>query len=55
MMDKGQLESLVQVPAESHLETRKGLIPTYRSYIKEKVGEQGSAALERALAALKLQ
>jgi TRAP-type transport system periplasmic protein len=55
MQDKGQLKSLVQVPAESHIETRKGLIPIYRSYVKEKVGPEGSAALERALAALKLQ
>lgn len=54
MQDKGQLKSVVQVPAESHIETRRNLIPIYRSYVKEKVGPEGSAALERALAALNL-
>ncbi len=54
MQDKGQIKSLVQVPPESHVETRRNLIPIYRSYVKEKVGPSGSAALERALAALKL-
>jgi TRAP-type C4-dicarboxylate transport system substrate-binding protein len=55
MQDKGQLKQLVQVPLGSQVETRKSLIPVYRSYVKEKVGPDGSAALEKALAALKLQ
>ena len=55
MLDKGQIKSVVQVPASVHLETRKGLIPIYRSYVKDKVGPEGSQALERALSALKLQ
>ena len=55
MLDKGQIKSVVQVPASVHLETRKGLIPIYRSYVKDKVGPEGSQALERALTALKLQ
>ncbi len=55
MQDKGQLKSVVQVPPETHVETRKNLIPVYRSYVKDKVGPEGSAALEQALTALKLQ
>ena len=55
MLEKGQIKSVVQVPASVHLETRKGLIPIYRSYVKDKVGPEGSQALERALTALKLQ
>ncbi|BBK34899.1 C4-dicarboxylate ABC transporter substrate-binding protein [Allostella humosa] len=55
MQEKGQIKSLVQVPPESHIETRRNLIPIYRAYVKDKVGAQGSAALERALTALKLQ
>jgi TRAP-type C4-dicarboxylate transport system substrate-binding protein len=52
MQDKGQIKSLVQVPASMHAETRKGLVPVYRSYVKDKVGPEGSAALEKVLAAL---
>ena len=55
MLDKGQIKSVVQVPAGIHIETRKSLIPIYRSYVKDKVGPEGSQALERALTALKLQ
>ena len=55
MLDRGQIKSVVQVPPATHIETRKGLIPVYRSYVKDKVGPEGSAALERALTALKLQ
>ncbi|MGE0719313.1 MAG: TRAP transporter substrate-binding protein [Alphaproteobacteria bacterium] len=55
MQEKGQIKSLVQVPPATHVETRRNLIPVYRSYVKEKVGDSGSAALERALTALKLQ
>ncbi len=55
MQDAGQIKSLVQVPAESREETRRKLIPIYRNAVKEKVGAEGSAALERALTALKLQ
>jgi TRAP-type C4-dicarboxylate transport system substrate-binding protein len=55
MQDRGQIKSLVQVPAATHIETRKNLIPIYRSYVKDKVGPEGSMALERALTALKLQ
>ncbi|MGE0854373.1 MAG: TRAP transporter substrate-binding protein, partial [Hyphomicrobiaceae bacterium] len=54
MLDKGQLKSVVQVPPATHIETRKSLIPIYRSYVKEKVGPEGSEALEKALTALKL-
>lgn len=52
MQDKGQIKSLVQVPASMHAETRKGLVPVYRSYVKDKVGPEGSAALEKVLTAL---
>ncbi len=55
MQDAGQIKSLVQVPSEIREETRKQLIPIYRKYVAEKVGAEGSAALERALTALKLQ
>jgi TRAP-type C4-dicarboxylate transport system substrate-binding protein len=55
MQDKGQLKSVVQVPPETLVETRKNLIPIYRSYVKDKVGPEGSEALEQALTALKLQ
>jgi TRAP-type C4-dicarboxylate transport system substrate-binding protein len=55
MQDAGQIKSLVIVPADSRAETRKKMIPVYRSAVKEKVGAEGSAALERALTALKLQ
>lgn len=52
MQDKGQIKSLVQVPASVHVETRKGLVPIYRSYVKDKVGPEGSATLEKVLTAL---
>ena len=55
MQDKGQIKSLVQVPASVAVETRKGLVPVYRSYVKEKVGAEGSATLEKVLTALKVQ
>jgi TRAP-type C4-dicarboxylate transport system substrate-binding protein len=55
MQDKGQIKSVVQVPASVHAETRKGLIPIYRSYVKDKVGPEGSATLEKVLTALKVQ
>lgn len=55
MLDRGQLKSVVQVPVAAQVETRKNLIPIFRSYVKEKVGPDGSAALEQALGALKLQ
>jgi TRAP-type C4-dicarboxylate transport system substrate-binding protein len=55
MQDKGQIKSLVQIPAGVHVETRKGLVPVYRSYVKEKVGAEGSATLEKVLSALKVQ
>jgi TRAP-type C4-dicarboxylate transport system substrate-binding protein len=55
MQDKGQIKSLVQVPASVAAETRKGLVPVYRSYVKEKVGPEGSATLEKVLTALKVQ
>jgi TRAP-type C4-dicarboxylate transport system substrate-binding protein len=55
MLDRGQLKSVVQVPVAAQAETRKNLIPVFRSYVKEKVGPEGSAALEQALGALKLQ
>lgn len=52
MQDKGQIKSVVQVPASVHVETRKGLVPVYRSFVKEKVGPEGSATLEKVLTAL---
>lgn len=55
MQDKGQLKSVVQVPPAVHVETRKALIPVYRSFVKDKVGPEGSATLEKVLTALKLQ
>lgn len=55
MLDKGQLKSVVQVPDGVHVETRKSLVPVYRSYVKEKVGPEGSATLEKVLSALKIQ
>ncbi|MBI1963734.1 MAG: TRAP transporter substrate-binding protein DctP [Candidatus Rokubacteria bacterium] len=54
MLDRGQIKSVVQVPVSAQAETRKGLIPVFRSYLKEKVGADGSAALEQALHELKL-
>jgi TRAP-type C4-dicarboxylate transport system substrate-binding protein len=55
MVDKGQLKSVVQVPPAVHVETRTALIPVYRSYVKDTVGPQGSATLEKVLTELKLQ
>jgi hypothetical protein len=55
MLDRSQLKSVVQVPVAARAETRKNLIPVFRSYVKDKVGPEGSAALEQALGALKLQ
>ncbi len=55
MLDKGQIKSVVQVPASVGVDTRKGLVPVYRSYVKEKVGPEGSATLEKVLSALKVQ
>lgn len=55
MLDKGQLKSVVQVPAGVHVETRKNLVPVYRSFVKDKVGPDGSATLEKVLTALKVQ
>jgi TRAP-type C4-dicarboxylate transport system substrate-binding protein len=52
MQDKGQIKSVVQVPASVHVETRKGLVPVYRSFVKDKVGPEGSATLEKVLTAL---
>lgn len=55
MVDKGQLKSVVQVPPAVQVETRTALIPVYRSYVKDKVGPEGSATLEKVLTELKLQ
>lgn len=55
MKDKGQIKSVVQVPDGVHVETRKSLVPIYRSYVKEKVGAEGSETLEKVLTALKVQ
>jgi hypothetical protein len=43
------------VPDSIREETRRKLIPIYRKAVKEKIGPAGTAALERALTALKLQ
>lgn len=55
MQAKGQVKSVIALTDAERQETRRGVIPVLREYIKAKIGADGVAAYEKLLADLKLQ
>ena len=55
MQARGQVKSVVALTDAERAETRRGVLPLLREYIKAKVGPDGLAAYEKLLADLKLK
>jgi len=55
MQAKGQIKSVVALTEAERQETRRGVIPLLREYIKTKIGPDGVAAYDKLLTDLKLK
>jgi TRAP-type C4-dicarboxylate transport system substrate-binding protein len=55
MQAKGQVKSVVSLTEAERQQTRQGVIPRLREYIKAKIGPDGVAAYEKLLTDLKLK